>query len=163
MPKQVPGVSSGSGRLSPIHRQTIVSTTTTSSSGSVTLTPETGYLFISPVGFLTRAEEFLEASVLLSQKSGRFSFVAVHLSCSGIELGLKAFLLAKGGPETRVRKHGHDFHTALVDSFVRGIDEVVTLSPAERDLLLRISKTTRIESSCISISNRQSFGLETPG
>jgi hypothetical protein len=116
-----------------------VSTTTTTSSGSVTLTAETGYLFISPVGFLTRAEDFLDASILLSQKSGRFSFVAAHLSCSAIELALKAFLLAKGGPKTDVKKFGHNLQKVLMECYRRGLGNVVVFTQSQSELLLRVN------------------------
>ncbi len=109
-------------------------------SGAVTLSPETGHLYISPIGFFGRAEEFLDASVLLSTASGRFSFVAADLACHSIELFLKAFLLARGYSVKRVKNLGHSLQKILVDSYARGIETVVDLTADERDLLLVINQ-----------------------
>jgi len=109
------------------------------SSGPVTITPGTGHFYISPIGFWARAQDLLDASVLLQREAGRFSFIAAHLSCSSIEVALKAYLLARGCSADHVRKLGHDLQACVIESFVHGIDNVVALTKAERDLLLRVN------------------------
>ena len=108
-------------------------------SGDIVITPGTGHFRISPVGFFGRAEEFHDASVLLSEKTGRFSFVAAFLSCRSIELALKAYLLARGDSLNQVKNLGHDLHETMIESYARGIDVVVDLTAAERDLILAIN------------------------
>jgi HEPN domain-containing protein len=109
------------------------------SSGDVIITPETGHVRITPLGFWLRGRDFLDASVLLSQNSGRFSFVATFLACRAVELALKAYLLARGDSLTQVKQLGHNLTAALVESYSRGIDMVVALDPAERELLQRVN------------------------
>lgn len=109
-------------------------------SGAVTLRPETGHIYISPIGFFGRAEEFLGASVLLSTTSGRFSFVAADLACHAIELFLKAFLLARGYSIRRVKNLGHSLQKMLIETNACGLESVVDLVRGERDLLLAINE-----------------------
>jgi hypothetical protein len=90
--------------------------------GPVTITPGTGRLYISPIGFWGRARDLLDASVLLHRESGRFSFIAAHLSCSSIEVSLKAYLLARGCTADDVRQLGHDLHACVIEGSVRGIN-----------------------------------------
>ena len=109
------------------------------SSGGYVLKADTGRVYVTPFGFFSRARDFLEASVLLSQKRGRSTFVGAHLSCSAIEMALKAFLLAKGVSKPEVRKLGHNLQKALRESLTLGIENLVDLTQAERDLVLRIN------------------------
>lgn len=105
----------------------------------IVVTPQPARFRISPLGFHQRAREFVDASNLLCEKAGRFSFVAAFLSCRGIELALKAYLLARGDSVEHVRTYGHDLSKALVETYARGIDVVVDLSLDERELLMAIN------------------------
>jgi HEPN domain-containing protein len=92
---------------------------------------------VTSLGFLWRAKDFLEASVLLSEKSGRFSFVPAFLACRAVELCLKSYLLLNGDDITQVKAHGHDLVATLAVCKTRGIDAVVELDPDEVALLKR--------------------------
>jgi hypothetical protein len=52
---------------------------------------------------------------------------------------LKAYLLARGCTADDVRQLGHDLHACVIEGSVRGIDEVVAWTKAERDLLMRVN------------------------
>lgn len=105
----------------------------------VVITPEPAYIRVTPIGFHVRAREFLDAAKLLAADSGRFSFAAAFLACRSIELGLKAYLIARGDSPEDVRSIGHDLQKSLTDCYARGIDVVVSLTSAERDLILRVN------------------------
>ena len=100
---------------------------------------------LQPVTYTSRrlafysVREFLDASLLLSAKSARFSFVAAFLACRSIELGLKAYLLARGDTLEDVKEIQHDLNKGLTESFARGIDVVVQLTSDERDLILSVN------------------------
>jgi hypothetical protein len=108
-------------------------------SGPVVVTPEPARFRISPLGFHQRACEFVDASKLLSEKAGRFSFVAAFLACRGIELALKAYLLARGDSIEEVKGLRHDLSKTLVESYARGMDVVVNLTSQERELVMAIN------------------------
>lgn len=54
-------------------------------SGPQVARPKPAVLRITPLGFFLHARDFLEASVLLSEKRGRTTFVAAFLSCRAID------------------------------------------------------------------------------
>jgi len=95
---------------------------------------------ITPLGFLSRARDFLEASELLSEKSGRFSFVPAFLACRAIELTLKSYLLLNGDSVKQVKARGHDLTPTLTICNARGIGAVVHLTTDELALLERSHK-----------------------
>lgn len=101
---------------------------------------KSGGLRVTPWGFSVRAREFLDASVLLSAKSGRFSFVAAFLSCRAIELGLKAYLLSQGHSVSKVTRLGHDLIKALDESKARGIGSVVAFTASDRKFLNAVNE-----------------------
>ncbi len=101
---------------------------------------KSGGMNFTPWGFTVRAREFLDASVLLSESAGRFSFVAAFLSCRSIEMGLKAYLLSQGDSMNKVRRMRHDLMTALAKCDTRGIARVVDFTPSDRALLLVVNE-----------------------
>lgn len=112
-------------------------------SGPQVARPKPAVLRITPLGFFLHARDFLEASVLLSEKRGRTTFVAAFLSCRAIEMGLKAYLLARGDSVKTVKLLDHDLTRALTESYARGIDVLVELTEADRDVLRAVNAQYR--------------------
>lgn len=116
------------GRLQPMDPSS-------SQRGGIVITPKPAILHVSPLGFWTHANDFLDASLLLSEKRGRTTFVSAFLACRAIELGLKAFLLATGDRVSSVKGARHNIIKALAESDARGLQVVVELSEREREVL----------------------------
>ena len=73
--------------------------------------PETGHIYITPTGFLVYAQNFYSAAIKW-ETDGNYSPVPYFLFCRSIELGLKAFVLAKGEKMEVVKlkiRHNIDF------------------------------------------------------
>lgn len=52
-----------------------------------------------------------------------------------IELGLKAYLFARGQPADEVKAYGHDLDMLLRETHARGIDLVISLTGADMELV----------------------------
>ena len=87
---------------------------------------------LSPVVFWQVARDFLRAAEREFQQARPIdvSIPAYFLVARSIELVLKSFLLLKGGTERELRKISHNLEVALTAARERGLDSIVTLSPA---------------------------------
>jgi hypothetical protein len=88
-----------------------------------------GYRWLRPFMFYELAFEFWRAAKDLEVK-GVFSPVHYFLYCRSIELSLKAFLLAKKVPVSRLRDRkgvGHDLERALEEAELRGLCDIVEI------------------------------------
>ena len=94
-----------------------------------------GYRWLRPFFFHSLARDFLEAAEGFKM-SGDFSPVHYFLYCRSIELSLKAFLLAKKVPMTRLKKWvGHDLERALKEAELHGLLDIVEIRPGYREEL----------------------------
>ncbi len=67
------------------------------------LKAEKGHIFISPIGFLTYAKDFYNASeAYISEKP--FSPSCYYLVCRSLELSLKAYLLTEGIKRNKLKQ-----------------------------------------------------------
>jgi len=100
----------------------------------IVIKPETGHIYITPVGFWVYAEDYLAASV--NWKSPReYSPVPYFAVCRSIELALKAFLLSKGVrmPEIRNPKTiSHNLMFALAKAEQLSLSDLVLTTDAEK-------------------------------
>lgn len=89
----------------------------------------TAHLFISPVGFLLYASQFLDAA-RATERQKYFSPVPYYLYCRSIELSLKAFLLSKGVQRDNLkhRSLGHDLEKIWARACAFGIRDIVHVS-----------------------------------
>jgi hypothetical protein len=101
-----------------------------------TVTPGTGHVRLSPLGFHLRARDFFDIAELARARAERFSPVAAFLYARSIELALKSYLLARGDSVDRVAAFGHDLALLLTESFARGLDAVVPLTSEDKRTLL---------------------------
>ncbi|MGH8059104.1 MAG: hypothetical protein ACREOH_18020 [Candidatus Entotheonellia bacterium] len=86
---------------------------------------------VTPYGFLRYAKEFLQAAQAIPRQDG-FSPVPYYLFCRSLELGLKAFVLAKGDTVEAVKKKlGHDLIKTLTRANALGLAAIVPVSPDE--------------------------------
>jgi hypothetical protein len=93
---------------------------------------------MSPLGTWMHARAFkIAADGLRGQQPGQMPGVVAFLYCRAIELGFKAYLLARGVPARVVRAWGHKIGGLLVEAHVWRIDEVVALTADEKDLVRR--------------------------
>ena len=90
-------------------------------------------LYISPLGFHRYESEFFRVAQDFKSNDG-FSPVPYYLICRSVELALKAFLLAKGVPEEKLRRKtlGHDLEKVLNKAISMGLDKVVSISPQHK-------------------------------
>lgn len=92
------------------------------------------------------AKEYLQAAKII-EKTVNFNLEIAapryYLLGHGIELALKAFLLAKNVPpkELQSKKMAHDLEKALVSAEKLGLSELVALSPDERESIVLLNKT----------------------
>jgi hypothetical protein len=102
------------------------------------ISPGTGVANISPIGFHHYASEFA-TSARQAQAAGRgsaFSPVPYYLYCRSLELGLKAFLLAKGGTLDELKSDlGHDLGKILREARGRGLEQTVPFAAHWEDEL----------------------------
>jgi hypothetical protein len=92
-------------------------------------------LHISPLGFHRYASEFLRATKDCKLNDG-FSPVPYYLICRSLELALKAFLLAKGVPEKKLRKDlSHDLEKVLKKAMTMGLDKILSVTPQHEEEL----------------------------
>jgi hypothetical protein len=87
------------------------------------------YTCFMPLGFHILASEFLEAAGDI-QVRGDFSLVQGFLYCRSIELSLKAFLLAKSVPVSRLKGRkgiGHDLDRGLKEAELQGLVDIVEI------------------------------------
>ena len=83
---------------------------------------------ISPLGFHRYASDFLAAADGVTPRKG-FSPVPYYLVCRALELGLKAFLLAKRYDKGRLRGAlGHDLIRCLSAANSLGLEEACSIS-----------------------------------
>jgi HEPN domain-containing protein len=86
------------------------------------------YIHLRPFVFHALANDFLKAAEGLQTKSD--SPVHYFLYCRSIELSLKAFLLAKNVPVSKIRNPkwiGHDLERALEECELRGLPDIVEI------------------------------------
>lgn len=92
---------------------------------------------MTPWLFARLAEDFLQAAHDLP-KQRRSSTVLYYLVCRSLELGLKAYCLAKGDKQKKFlgqKGIGHSLVKALERANALGLDSLVTLSAQEEDEL----------------------------
>jgi hypothetical protein len=106
----------------------------------VVLTPQPATLRVGPIDFFRAAKDCCDAADLLREHSKPYPRVLASFYCQAVELALKAYLLARGDTVRKVKRRRHDLRRLLVDSFALGIDDVVDITPAERKLLIDLSK-----------------------
>jgi hypothetical protein len=88
---------------------------------------------ISPFGFHRYAKEYFRAALAYEPADG-FSPVRYYLVCHAIEVCLKAFLLGKGVPKTKLKNPnllGHDLVKVLARSRACGLDTYRPLTADE--------------------------------
>jgi len=104
--------------------------------GTVEIKVPTMVLHISPLGFHRYASEFLRATKDFKINDG-FSPVPYYLICRSLELALKAFLLAKGVPQKRLKERnlGHDLEKVLKKAISMGLDKVLSITPQHEEEL----------------------------
>jgi hypothetical protein len=94
---------------------------------------------ISPFGFHRYAKEYFRAALAYEPADG-FSPVRYYLVCHAIEVCLKAFLLGKGVPKTKLKNPnllGHDLVKVLARSRACGLDTYRPLTADEEAELVR--------------------------
>ena len=102
-------------------------------------------------GFLTDAGEYVSAAdTLVSCCPDRVWKVPYYLYCHGAELSLKAFLRMKGWSANRLKKkqYGHDLGALVQAGRNNGLDEWVSLSQDDKEMLERMNeyyKTKELE------------------
>jgi len=98
-------------------------------------------LYISPLGFHRYESEFFRAAQDF-KSNDRFSPVPYYLICRSVELALKAFLLAKGVPEEKLRRKtlGHDLEKVLEKAVSLGLDPIVSITPQHKEELVKANK-----------------------
>ncbi len=102
---------------------------------SYTLQVESTVINISPFGFHRYSKEFLIAARAVPLGSG-FSPVPYNLYCRSIELGLKAFLLAKGLKKQQLMKREvfrHDLFKGLDLAEKHGFGDFVEVTPIYKE------------------------------
>jgi hypothetical protein len=88
---------------------------------------ETGAVYLTPYGFLKYAADYLNAARTFAD-IGSFSPVPYYLTCHSLELGFKAFLLAKGVSLQEIKDVGHNLIVVLSQANDRGLDEFVVVT-----------------------------------
>ncbi|MBR0823753.1 hypothetical protein [Bradyrhizobium liaoningense] len=73
------------------------------------------------MGYLTDAKEYLKAANVLSQSDSDLFSPVYFLLCHGIELSLKAFILASGGNERELKKQDTRHHLDVLRDRARGL------------------------------------------
>jgi hypothetical protein len=94
------------------------------------ITPPTGRVNISPLGFHRYATEFAEyARQSHAQTGDQFSPVPYYLYCRSLELVLKAFLLVEGVSKDELKKRslGHDLSKILLKAKALGLEKTIPL------------------------------------
>lgn len=87
---------------------------------------------ITPFGFHKYASDYLDTADNWSSES-KYSPVPYFLYCRSIELGLKAFLLAKGKNLEYVKyKIGHSLTKALENARQNALDDIIETSDIEK-------------------------------
>lgn len=101
------------------------------------ITPATAVVNISPIGFHHYASEFSTSARQAQAGLGStFSPVPYYLYCHSLELGLKAFLLAKGVTKHELKyRLGHDLRKIPRKARGRGLEQTVPFSAHWRDEL----------------------------
>ena len=101
---------------------------------------EPAVIRVTPYGFAKYAKDFLDAPRTGPGSTG-FSPVPYYLVCRSLELGLKAFILAKGAGLDELRKKlGHDLTKTLARADAVGLAEIVTMSSDDRSELARANE-----------------------
>jgi len=97
---------------------------------------------MAPVAFQRYAAEFLQAAHDL-RVDNNYSLVPAFLVCRSLELGLKAFCLAKGDKQTDFKKRdgvGHSLVAAFHRANRHGLSSFVVLSWEEEAELTKADK-----------------------
>jgi len=106
-----------------------------------TIKVQTGHYFISPFGFVSYSEDFLNACN--SHVTSRpFSPAEYYLACRSLELSLKAFLLLKGVSRDNLKKRSlwHDLHKILKKCKDLGIRSYVTITNTQESDIDELNK-----------------------
>lgn len=99
---------------------------------NVNIAPETGHFYITPTGFLVYARNYFSAATNWIT-DGKYSPVPYFLFCRSIELGFKAFILAKGEKLNFVKnKIGHNLEYALEKAISYSLEDFVSITPEEK-------------------------------
>lgn len=89
------------------------------------------YAYLDPIGFWNYARHFLTAA-RSARTDKEFSPVPYYLYCHGLELALKAFVLARGGTQHQLKsKIGHNLDRALRQAESKGLRDLVSLTQGE--------------------------------
>lgn len=105
------------------------------SPGGITLQLQPAYVRMPPVGAYLHARAFQAAADTSKDHPDRMSTVTGFLYCRAIELGLKAYLFARGVRIPRSIRHTHDLGLLLIETHARGLDLVISLTRAEMDVI----------------------------
>lgn len=96
---------------------------------------------ISPIGLHIYAKDFLQAAVSLDVASTPFSPVRGYLLAHAVELGLKAFLSAKGTSlEELAKKYGHSLKKLLCEAESLGMTANVPFTAKHVDEIRRANE-----------------------
>jgi len=100
---------------------------------NIVLKPETGKIFISPLGFLIYAEDFLKAYNKYDIDKS-FTPVPYYLVCRSIELSLKGFLIAKGIKKNDLKSNnlGHDLKKVLAEAIKKDLNSICLISDKQK-------------------------------
>ena len=102
---------------------------------NVNVTPETGHIYITPTGFLVYARNYFSVATNWIP-DGKYSPVPYFLFCRSIELGFKAFILAKGEKLNFVKlKIGHNLEKALDKAVNYSLEDFVAITLEEKKQL----------------------------
>lgn len=101
----------------------------------ITLQLQPAYVRMPPVGAYLHARAFQAAAEASKDLPDQLSTVTGFLYCRAIELGLKAYLFARGVRIPRSIRHSHDLGLLLTETHARGLDLVISLTRAEMDVI----------------------------
>ncbi len=101
---------------------------------SVVIHAKTAHIFISPVGFITYANDYLLAFDSYKPEVP-FSPALYYLTCRSLELSFKAFLLINGIDRNKLksRSFGHDLAALLRKSKELGLLDKLAISESEQE------------------------------
>jgi hypothetical protein len=107
---------------------------------NIIIKTEPGYFYITPVGFFAYAKDFHSAGVQWKTERN-YSPVPYFLFCRSIELGLKAFVLAKGEKLSFVRKRiSHDIYKAFKRALHHSLESFLITTESERKEIIAANK-----------------------
>ena len=109
---------------------------------NITLTPEPATIKMSPYMFQKYGADFLRAAQDLPGVEDDYGPVRPYLACRALELGFKAYCLAKGDKQTDFKGKGigHDLEEGLARANSYGLGGVLSLTPLEEAELAKANR-----------------------